>query len=93
MFTRESQSDSRAAKIAREKETGAVSVSYNYTNRSQAIIRHRSPIHDGAAYLRVVTLPSRMLEGEYWTGRCTTGQMKLRFSSRQLVESFTDRLE
>jgi len=90
MFTKESQSDSRAAKIERDKESKAVTISYNYTNRSKATIRHRSPIHDGAAHLRAVTLPSRMLEGEYWTGRCTTGQMTLRFSSRQLLESFPD---
>ena len=92
MFTKESESYSRAAQIAVEDDTGAISVSYNYTNRSKATIRHRSPIHDGAAHLRVVMLPSRMLEGEYWTGRCTTGQMKLRFSSRQLLESFPDNI-
>ena len=90
MFTKESESFSRAAQIAVEKETGLISLSYNYTNRSKADIRHRSPIHDGAAHLRVVTFPLRMLEGEYWTGRCTTGTMNLHFSSDQLLESFPD---
>lgn len=90
MFTKESESFSRAAQINADEETGSITVSYNYTNRSKATIRHRSPIHDGAAHLRVVTVPSRMLEGEYWTGRCTTGQMKLSFSSRRLLESFPD---
>jgi SMODS-associating 2TM, beta-strand rich effector domain len=90
MFTKESESFSRAAQIAFEKESGLVTVSYNYTNRSKADIRHRSPIHDGAAHLRVVALPHRMLEGEYWTGRCTTGDMKLRFHSRDLLEAFPD---
>jgi hypothetical protein len=90
MFTKESESYSRAAQIAAEKETGAITVSYNYTNRSKADIRHRSPIHDGAAHLRVVTLPHRMLEGEYWTGRCTTGTMKLKFHSKDLLEAFPD---
>lgn len=88
MFTKESESYSRAAQIAAEKETGAITVSYNYTNRSKANIRYRSPIHDGAAHLRVVTLPHRMLEGEYWTGRCTTGTMKLEFHSKDLLEAF-----
>ena len=90
MFTKESESSSRAAQLAKD-EGGAISLSYNYTNRSKMDIRDRSPIHDGAANLRVVTLPSRMLEGEYWTGRCTTGLMKLRFSSHQLLESFPDK--
>jgi len=92
MFTKESESYSRAAQIAVEEDTGSISLSYNYTNRSKATIRHRSPIHDGAAHLKIVTVPSRMLEGEYWTGRCTTGQMKLHFSSRQLLESFPDNI-
>jgi hypothetical protein len=90
MFTKESESYSRAAQIAVEIETGAISLSYNYTNRSKADIRERSPIHDGAAHLRVVTLPSRMLEGEYWTGRCTTGTMKLQFRSKELLQAFPD---
>jgi len=90
MFTKESESYSRAAQIAVEKETGAISLSYNYTNRSKADIRERSPIHDGAAHLRVVTIPARMLEGEYWTGRCTTGTMKLHYDSKELLEAFPD---
>jgi len=90
LFTKESESFSRAAQIAFEKESGLVTVSYNYTNRSKADIRHRSPIHDGAAHLRVVTLPHRTLEGEYWTGRCTTGTMKLEFRTRDLLEAFPD---
>ena len=88
LFTKESVSYSKSAQIAKDEEADAISVNFNYTNRSKATIRDKSAIHDGAAHLRVVTNPSRMLEGEYWTGRCTTGQMKLRFSSRQLLESF-----
>jgi hypothetical protein len=90
MFTAESQSDSRAAKIERDRESKAVTISYNYTNRSKATIRHRSPIHDGAAHLRVVLTPTKMLEGEYWTGRCTTGTMKLNFRTKELFESFPE---
>lgn len=88
MFTKESVSYSRAAQLAKDEETEAVSLSFNYTNRSKATLREKSAIHDGAAHLRIVTVPSRMLEGEYWTGRCTTGDMKLRFHSRDLIEAF-----
>jgi hypothetical protein len=90
MFTVESESLSRAAQIAVEDDSGSVSLSYNYTNRSKAVLRGRSPIHDGAAHLRVISVPTRALEGEYWTGRCTTGQMKLNFSSRNLLERFPE---
>jgi hypothetical protein len=90
MFTKESVSYSRAAQLAKDEETEAISLSFNYTNRSKATIREKSPIHDGAAHLRIVTVPSRMLEGEYWTGRCTTGDMKLRFHSQELLEAFPE---
>lgn len=90
MFTKESQSDSRAAKIERDKESKAVTISYNYTNRSKATIRRRSPIHDGAAHLRVIITPVRVLEGEYWTGRCTTGTMNLKYHSKDLFEAFPE---
>lgn len=89
MFTKESESYSRAAQIAVEEDTGSISLSYNYTNRSRATIRRRSPIHDGASHLKIVTVPSRMLVGEYWTGRCTTGDISLRFVSRKLVDKFS----
>lgn len=92
LFTKESESYSTAAQIARDEETGALSLSYNYTNRSKATIRHRSPIHDGAARLKIVTLPERALEGEYWTSRCTTGDMLLRFQTRSLLETFSEPL-
>jgi hypothetical protein len=88
LFTKESESYSTAAQITRDEETGSVSLDYTYTNRSKATLRHRSPIHDGAARLKIVTLPERALEGEYWTSRCTTGDMSLRFLSRNLLDSF-----
>jgi SMODS-associating 2TM, beta-strand rich effector domain len=89
MFTKESESYSRAAQLAID-DSGSISLSYNYTNRSKVTIRDRSPIHDGAAHLKIVTVPNRMLEGEYWTGRCTTGQMKLSFATRKLFEAFSE---
>jgi hypothetical protein len=88
VFTNESESYSRAAQIAVEDENGSVTVSYNYTNRSKATLREISPIHDGAAHLRFISKPVWKLEGEYWTGRCTTGHMDLKFVGRGLRESF-----
>lgn len=90
LFTKESESYSTAAQITRDEETGSLSLDYTYTNRSKATLRHRSPIHDGAARLRIVTLPDPALEGEYWTSRCTTGDMILRFRSRDLLDSFCE---
>ena len=88
LFTRESESYSAAAQISRD-DSGALYLNYNYSNRPKATIRDRSAIHDGAARLRIITLPDRSLEGEYWTGRCTTGDVSLKFRSRELLESFS----
>ncbi|HVZ18759.1 MAG TPA: hypothetical protein VG897_16705 [Terriglobales bacterium] len=81
VFTGESESYSTAAQISREEDSGALYLNYNYTNRPKATIRDRSAIHDGAARLRIIGEPERMLQGEYWTGRCTTGDMSLTFRS------------
>lgn len=88
MDTQESTSFSNAAQISTDDESGIVRLSYNYTNRPKATVRDRSEIHDGAAILRIVTEPQRALEGEYWTSRKTTGDMRLTFKSRKLASGF-----
>jgi hypothetical protein len=86
MFTRESESVSTAAQI--EDTSGITRLNYNYANRPKANIRERSAVHDGAASLRVISTPSRALEGEYWTSRCTAGEVKLKYLSKALLDDF-----
>jgi hypothetical protein len=83
--------NSTAAQISRDDESGTLYLNYNYSNRPKATIRDRSAIHDGAARLRIISVPERLLQGEYWTGRCTTGDMSLKLRSRQLVDTFSVR--
>lgn len=87
MFTNESDSYSTTAQINEDDESGIFRLSYNYTNRSKANVRDKSPIHDGAAILRFVTQPDKKLEGEYWTSRKTTGDVSVKFISRELARS------
>jgi hypothetical protein len=89
LYTGESDSYSTAAQISRDDDSGILRLSYNYTNRPKATIRDRSTIHDGAALLRIISKPDRALEGEYWTSRCTTGDVSLKFQSRELLETFS----
>jgi hypothetical protein len=63
-------------------------LAYSYTNRPKTTIRNKSPIHDGAALLKVIQNPNLALEGEYWTNRKTKGEMNFRFASRRLAEKF-----
>jgi hypothetical protein len=72
------------------EDSGSISLEYTYTNRAKATLRLGSPIHDGAARLKVVSLPDRGLQGEYWTSRCTTGDMLLHYFSKDLLDTFSD---
>lgn len=87
-YTKESSSYSTTAQINEDDDSGVFRLSYNYTNRSKASIRDRSQIHDGAAVLQIFENPTRGLEGEYWTNRKTTGDMKLRFKTKKLLQGF-----
>jgi len=87
MYTDESDSFSNTAQINEDDESGIFRLSYNYTNRSKANVRDRSAIHDGAAILKFITVPDRILEGEYWTSRKTTGDIRVKFISKNLLQT------
>jgi len=85
MHTQESDSYSRSAQFSQDDD-GTSRLSFDYTNRPRAMVRDRIAIHDGAAILRIVGRHRRTLEGEYWTSRRTTGDISLKFRSRDLLE-------
>jgi len=93
MHTKESSSVSNAALLSEDIGSGLHCLSYNYTNKPDAAIRGRSAVHDGAALLTVIKKPVKMLKGEYWTNRKTTGSIKLKFKSRELKECFPESKE
>ncbi|SRR5260221_417404 len=88
LYTKESSSYSTAALLSEEDDSGIKRLSYVYTNTPELTARGRSPIHDGAAILKIITTPVRSLQGEYWTNRKTTGTISLTFRSKKLSESF-----
>lgn len=88
MYTQESISYSDAALLSQEDDSGLKKLSYVYSNTPGLPSRNRSPIHDGAAILRIITTPGRALQGEYWTNRKTTGELTLTFRTRNLLENF-----
>lgn len=92
MYTKESSSYSSAALLSEEDDSGIKHLSYVYTNTPELTARGRSPIHGGAAILRIITTPERVLQGEYWTNRKTTGTISLKFSSRKRLENLPDNL-
>ncbi len=89
MFTNESTSYSTVASFTEDDDSGIKKLNYNYSNRPKVIIRDKSIIHDGAAILTIISKPRKMLKGEYWTNRKTTGDMSVKFASRELVQEFS----
>ena len=88
LYTKESSSYSSAALLSEEDDSGIKRLSYVYTNTPELTARGRSPIHDGASILRIITTPERSLRGEYWTNRKTTGEVVLSFRTKKLMEGF-----
>lgn len=88
VYTAESKSYSTSATITQYEDSEQLFLDFNYTNRSKAVIRDRSPIHDGASRLKIITKPYLQLEGEYWTSRCTRGDMELKYVSEELDQKF-----
>jgi hypothetical protein len=92
MHTEESSSISNAALLSQDNN-GIICLSYNYTNKPDAAIRERSAVHDGAALLTVISKPERLLKGEYWTNRKTTGSIELSFLTSEIIEDFPKNLK
>jgi len=89
MYSRESTSSSTAAQITGEEGSGQPQLCFIYSNCPLASVRERSQMHQGAAILRIVSKPERVLEGQYWTDRRTTGDIYVLFKSKKLIEKFS----
>lgn len=88
LYTAESESYSVAAQINRDDNSNILHLDYSYTNRPKLSLRDRSAIHDGAASLRIITVPQHLLEGEYWTSRKTIGELHLDFQGKAVAQAF-----
>ncbi|MGL5980683.1 MAG: hypothetical protein ACRCZY_07405 [Phocaeicola sp.] len=74
--TNESSSNSTCGSFDIEEYRGLKQLIYTYQNNPKAAIRERSEIHYGTARLEI-NEDASVLEGEYWTSRKTTGDIRL----------------
>jgi len=88
LYSKESSSFSTSAQIVCEENGLPPRLIFTYSNRPRAAVRERSKTHDGAAILRIVEGSPRVLEGDYWTDRKTTGDLGLLFRSRAMSDHF-----
>jgi len=76
--TGESRSHSLSSSFNIDEERGYQQLFYSYMNTPKAGIRNRSEIHYGTTLLNFEGFNIETLEGEYWTSRETTGELKLK---------------
>ena len=72
----ESRSFSLGASFNIDKDRGQQQLFYSYLNTPKSGVRDRSQIHYGSALLYFEGNDVNEIEGEYWTSRETTGEMK-----------------
>lgn len=88
LYTKESQSRSIGAVL--EKSTDGVYRLYHlYENTPRQTLQGRSPMHQGAATLSAPINGRQALEGHYFTGRSTHGELRFTRRYDEHVESHT----
>ena len=88
MRTTEMTSRSIIADFVLDKEQQVCRVSYTYDSNPIATVKERSPQHLGTMLFDIVEAPERKLEGDYWTGRKTTGHVELTFWKKELLHKY-----
>ena len=89
LMTKESSSDLLSGKVyCNPDETFAVTGVY--LNTPNADVRHRSEIHYGAIYMTIQGDLGVRMEGNYWTGRKTTGTMSFDRRMAHLCSTFAE---
>lgn len=79
-----SYSFSEGFMIDREKQVRQLV--YSYTSKPRPMVEERSKAHDGTAVFGIIGMPTKKLEGRYWTDRKTTGEIVLEFRGKKLLE-------
>lgn len=76
--TNESRSHSIGASFDIDKDRGLEQLIYSFINTPKSSVRDRSEIHYGSTLLTFEGFKINTMEGQYWTDRETTGEIKLK---------------
>ena len=77
MKTDESRSYSVGASFDIDQDRGQQQLFYSYMNTPKASVREKSEMHYGSTVLNFEGFKVSKMEGDYWTSRETTGEIKL----------------
>lgn len=86
MRTEEMESHSYLEGFCIDKDAQVRRLCYSYTSRPKSVLRERSAPHDGSILFNIIGTPVKMLNGEYWTQRKTTGAVNLDFLTKELLD-------
>lgn len=86
-FSRESSSESLSAELKRADD-GVCQLIYVYRSIPRPGVRDHSPIHSGTVFLNAPKEQEDGLEGEYFTGRATTGELRFSRRFKTHIESY-----
>ena len=76
LTTGESSSRSITSEFIIDMDSQTCKLVYTYQSDPSQILQHKSRIHYGTAVLNIKDTPTnKLLDGNYWTGRCTSGHM------------------
>jgi hypothetical protein len=97
LLTAESSSELLGTEIVCSSD-GLYCVTGVYRNEPRFQVRHRSPIHFGAVWLKIIDEHPKKVLGHYWTDRETAGEMELtnqqskKFQTFQSARDYYDKL-
>jgi hypothetical protein len=88
MRTGEMTSRSFMANFILDEEHQVCKLVYTYDSNPKATVKERSPQHFGTMIFDVIEKPQRKLDGEYFTGRKTTGHIAVFYWKKQLADEY-----
>jgi len=86
MRTAEMTSRSVISDFVLDKDNQVKRLIYSYDSNPLQTVKERSPQHCGTMVFDIIEKPKMKLEGEYWTGRKTTGNIEVTFWKKELLD-------
>lgn len=92
MRTAEMTSRSIMADFVLDKDNQVKKLSYTYDSNPIATVKERSQQHLGTMIFDIIEKPKLKIEGEYWTGRKTTGHIEMTFWKKEKLDHYPKEL-
>ena len=92
MRTEEMTSYSYAEELKLESDNQIRQLSYSYTSNPKLTVAGRSTAHDGTIVFEIIGTPASKLKGHYWTARKSTGEITLKFRSKNHLDEIPEDL-